>query len=110
MQSASSLLVLSLFWSSLALAGEIRGTITEGGKSIGAGVPVEVRCGENAYPPAQTDKYGSFRLFVQEKGTCMLHVGYQNQTPTREIESFGDSVRYDLVLEKQGGQYVLRRK
>jgi len=110
MQSAGSLLVLSLLCPSLAFAGEIRGTITDGRKSVGAGVPVEVRCGEKAYPPTQTDKYGSFRLFVQEKGTCMLYVGYQNQTPTREIESFGDSVRYDLVLEKQGDQYVLRRK
>lgn len=110
MQSASSLLVLSLLCPSLAFAGEIRGTITKGGRSIGAGVPVEVRCGEKAYPLTQTDKYGSFRLFVQERGTCILHVGYQDQTPTREIESFEDSVRYDLVLEKQDDQYVLRRK
>lgn len=110
MQSASSLLVLSLLCPSLAFAGEIRGTITKGGRSIGAGVPVEVRCGEKAYPPTQTDRYGSFRLFVHERGTCILHVGYQDQTPTREIESFEDSVRYDLVLEKQDDQYVLRRK
>ena len=110
MQSASSLLVLALLCPSLAFAGEIRGTITEGRKSVGAGVPVEVRCGEKTYPPTETYKYGSFRLFVQEHGTCMLHVGYQNQTPTREIESFEDSVRYDLVLVKQDDQYVLRRK
>ncbi|MGH7228920.1 MAG: hypothetical protein ACREIH_06840 [Nitrospiraceae bacterium] len=110
MQSASFLLVLSLLCPLLAFAGEIRGTITKGGKSIGAGVPVEVRCGEKAYPPTQTDKYGSFRLFVHEHGTCTLHVGYQDQTPTREIESFRDSVRYDLALEKEGEQYVLRRK
>jgi hypothetical protein len=110
MKSTTSLLMLGVLIPSLAMAGEIRGTITDGAKSVGAGVPVEVRCGEKAYPPAATDKYGSFRLFVQEKGTCTLQVSYQNQTPSRDIESFEDSVRYDLVLDKQGGQYVLRRK
>jgi hypothetical protein len=92
-----------------ATAGEIRGTVTEGGKSVGVGVAIDVRCGDKTYS-ATTDKYGSYRLFVPEKGTCALNVRYQNQTPSREIVSFEDSTRYDLVLDKQGGQYVLRRQ
>lgn len=104
------ILFLVLFLSTPpTLAGEIRGTVTEGGKSVGAGVQIEVRCGEKTYP-ATTDKYGSYRLFVPDKGQCALNVIYQNQSPSREIVSFEDSTRYDLVLEKQGGQYALRRK
>ncbi|MGH7233625.1 MAG: hypothetical protein ACREJU_20025, partial [Nitrospiraceae bacterium] len=71
------LLLLSLLLPALAFAGEIRGTVTEGGKSVGAGVSIEVRCGEKTYS-ASTDKYGSYRLFVPDKGTCALHVNYQN--------------------------------
>ena len=40
----------------------------------------------------------------------MLKVTYQGQSPSFEINSFEGSVQYDLVLEKQGGQYVLKRK
>jgi hypothetical protein len=109
MKSASSLLVLSLIGSTAAFAGEIRGTVTEAGKSVGAGVAIEVRCGGKTYSAA-TDKFGSYRLFVPEKGKCVLQVAYQSQTPSREVVSFDDSVRYDLVLEKQGGQYLLRRQ
>ncbi|HJU06397.1 MAG TPA: hypothetical protein VJ692_14720 [Nitrospiraceae bacterium] len=101
------ILVLLLI-TSPAFAGEIRGTVTEGGKSVGAGVAIDVRCGDKTYSTA-TDKYGSYRVFVPDKGTCALNVTYQNQTPSREIVSFEDSTRYDLVLEKQGAQYSLRR-
>ncbi|MER3424056.1 MAG: hypothetical protein C4293_13330 [Nitrospiraceae bacterium] len=109
MKNFSMLLVHFILLPSLSLAGEIRGMITEGGKSVGPGIRVEVRCGEKTYP-STTDKFGSYRLFVPEKGTCTVQVTYQNQAPSRAIESFEDSVRYDLVIEKQGGQYVLRRK
>ncbi|MBA2252163.1 MAG: hypothetical protein H0W13_05590 [Nitrospirales bacterium] len=93
----------------LALAGEIRGAVLHGGKSVGQGVDIEVRCGTNLYSTV-TDKYGSYRLFLPENGTCRLQIKYQSQTPSREIVSFDDSTRYDLTLEKDGDQYVLRRK
>ncbi|MGH7233532.1 MAG: hypothetical protein ACREJU_19545 [Nitrospiraceae bacterium] len=109
MKPVGTFLFLSFLMAAPVLAGEIRGTVTEGGKSVGAGVAIKVRCGEKTYS-ASTDKYGSYRLFVPDKGTCALHVNYQNQTPSREIVSFDDSTRYDLVLDKQGGQYVLRRQ
>ncbi len=109
MRPSRLLLSLFLFFPSLALAGEIRGTISEGSKPVGAGVSIDVRCGNNAYS-ATTDKFGSYRLFVPDKGTCALQVHYQNQSPSREIISFEDSTRYDLVLGKEGGQYVLRRQ
>ena len=108
MKSAYALLWIFFVLSTPVVAGEIRGAITEGGKSVGAGVSIEVRCGEKTYTAA-TDKYGSYRLFIPEKGTCALNVSYQGQTPSREIVSFEDSTRYDLTLIKEGGQYILRR-
>src|SRR6185295_6285732 len=94
---------------SAAIAGNVYGTITEGGKPVAQGVKLEVACGENKHA-SQTDANGGFKLFVPEKGKCMLRVTYQGQTPEFEINSFDGSVQYELILEKQGNQYTLKRK
>ncbi len=109
MRRTTMLVLLILGFTSLAFAGKIYGSITESGKPVGQGVKVEVTCGANNYS-AQTDAYGSFKLFVPDKGKCTVQVYYQGQTPSFEINSYEGSVQYDLVLEKQGGKYTLRRK
>jgi hypothetical protein len=45
-----------------------------------------------------------------DKGKCALKVYYQGQTPSFEVNSYDNAVQYDLVLEKQGAQYTLKRK
>jgi hypothetical protein len=92
-----------------AFAGKIYGSITEGGKPVAQGVKVEVACGTNNYN-AQTDSYGAFNVFATDKGKCVLKVLYQGQSPAIEINSFESAVQYDLILEKQGAQYTLKRK
>lgn len=109
MKSTSMLLLIILTFTPLAYAGKIYGSISEAGKPVGQNVKVEVACGTNNYA-AQTDAYGAFKLFVPGKGKCTLKVIYQGQAPSFEINSYEGSVQYDLVLEKQGGQYSLRRK
>ena len=109
MRRACLLLLLVLGFTAVAFAGKVYGSITEAGKAVGQNVKVEVTCGSNNYS-AQTDAYGSFKLFVPDKGKCTLKVTYQGQTPSIEISSYEGSVQYDLILEKQGAQYALRRK
>ena len=46
----------------------------------------------------------------QQKRKCALKLSYQGQTPSIEINSYDGSVQYDLILEKQGNQYTLKRK
>jgi hypothetical protein len=92
-----------------AYAGKVYGSLSEGGKPVAQGVKVEVACGAKNYA-AQTDAYGAFKLFVPEKGKCTLKVNYQGQAPSFEINSYEGTVQYDLILEKQGAQYTLRRK
>jgi hypothetical protein len=103
------LLLLFLGFTVRAFAGKIYGSISEGGKPVAQGVKLEVTCGANNYS-AQTDTYGAFNLFSKDTGKCVLKVLYQGQTPTIEISSYDGSVQYDLVLEKQGSQYTLKRK
>ena len=109
MTRACILSLLILGFTAQAYAGKIYGSITEGGKPLGQGIKVEIVCGTNNYS-AQTDGYGAFNIFASEKGKCLLKVSYQNQTPSIEVNSYDGSVQYDLILEKQGAQYTLKRK
>jgi len=90
-----------------ALAGEIYGTVKEGGKPIKAGTKVEVICAKGSYS-AETDKLGSYRLFVPEQGKCTLSVKSGDAAPQMTVHSFEDSARYNLVLEKKDGKPALR--
>lgn len=109
MRRACILSLVVLGFTTQAFAGKIFGSITEGGKPIAQGVKIEVSCGPSNYA-AQTDGYGAFTLFATESGKCSLKISYQGQMPVLEINSFENSVQYDLILEKQGAQYTLKRK
>ncbi len=92
-----------------AVAGEVYGTITDGSKPIAAGVKVEIGASDKVYT-AQTDKFGSYRIFVKEKGKCTLTVHFKEHTPTVELFSYAKSTRYDWILETKEGKLSLRRK
>ena len=109
MKHAAGAVLLILGLTNLALAGKIYGSLTTAGKPVEQGVKVEITCGGKTYA-AQTDTYGSFKLYVPDKGKCALKVSYQGQSPSFEITSYEGSVQYDLILEKTGAQYTLRRK
>ena len=109
MKVIPGLVFLILLLPASVAAGEIYGSIKGGGKSIGQGVKVEIGYGPNVYS-TETDRYGSYRLYVPEKGKCLLTVRYQQPFPSIEIYSYEGSVRYNLVLEKQDGKYSLRRE
>jgi hypothetical protein len=77
---------------------------------VGAGVPVEIVAPSKTYV-VQTDKEGMYRVYVNEEGKCTLTVRYQGAAPTMEVTSQEEkTTRYDLLLEKKGGKYGLRRK
>lgn len=103
------ILPLLMLVPAFTVAGEIRGAVMHAGQSVGPGINIDVHCGEKAYTTT-TDKYGSYRLFIPESGSCRLQVRFHNQTPSRDIVSFEGSTRYDLTLDKEADQYLLRRK
>ncbi len=102
-------LIPLLLFSSVASAGEIFGTLREGGKAVKKGIKVEVVTPKKTYT-AETDAYGSYRLYVVEKGKYTFKVYYNDQTPSFDIYSYDKSTRYDLSLEKKDGKYTLKRK
>jgi hypothetical protein len=95
---------------SCVLAGEIWGTITDSGKPVPAGVKVEVAAGGNQYS-AETDKSGTYHVFVNEKGKVALTVNYNNQKPAADgVFSFDKATRYDWNIEVVDGKMTLKRK
>ncbi len=90
-----------------AIGGEIYGTIKEQGAPVKEGVKVAVACGEKSVA-GETDKNGAYRLFAEDEGKCTLTVTVGKETPSIEVHSFSDSARYNLILEKKDGKYVLR--
>jgi len=109
MRRAYLIVLFILGFALQSFGGKIYGSITEGGKPVAQGVKVDVTCGSNNYS-SQTDNYGAFSLFAMAQGKCVLKVSYQGQAPSIEVNSFDGSVQYDLILEKQGNQYTLKRK
>jgi carboxypeptidase family protein len=105
------LVALIPFMPMLAAAGEIRGTLTKGGQPV-PDAKIDITAGSNRYP-STTDKYGSYRVFVPEKGQCTVTVsvpGIDGQHFSATVNSFDRSIQYDLMLEMEGGQYTLRTR
>jgi hypothetical protein len=93
-----------------ALAGEIWGTITDSGKPVAAGVKVAIAAGGNQYS-GETDKSGTYHVFVNEKGKVVLTVHYKDQKPTADgVFSFDKATRYDWNIEVVDGKTTLKRK
>ena len=102
-------LILLLVSTSITFAGEVFGTLREDGKAVAKGIKVEVVSPKKTYATV-TDAYGSYRLFVVEKGKCTLKIYYKDQTPSFELYSYDKSTRYDMSIESKEGKYLLKRK
>jgi len=98
-----------ILFTSIVIAGEIFGSIKENNKAVGKGIKIEIITPKKAYT-AETDSFGSYRMFLPEKGKCTLKVYFNKQTPSFDIFSYDKSTRYDFLIENTKGQYFLRRK
>jgi len=90
-----------------ALAGEIYGTVKEGGKPVKAGTKVEVKCAKEATARKRTNS-DPIACSRPEQGKCTLSVKSGDGAPQMTVTLFEDSARYNLVLEKKDGKASLR--
>jgi len=109
MKTPAIVLLALLLSAPSLLAGEVFGTITEGNKPVAAGVKLEIAVSGKIYA-AETDKFGAYRVIVNEKGKCTLTLHIQDQTPSVNLFSYDRSTRYDWILETKNGKLSLRRK
>ena len=100
---------LLLFFCVKAAAGEMYGAITDGDKAIGEKVKIDVvALGKST--AAETDKNGTYRLFVKEKGKCTFTLHYKDQVLSADVFSYDKSLRYDWTIEHKDGKFQLKRK
>ena len=92
-----------------AQAGEIFGTLSEGGKPVAAGVALKLSC-SGAAVSAKTDAYGSYRLRGDVSGKCTLQAQFKNEAPSLDVVVYEKPARYDLVVSVKDGKYRMERK
>ena len=102
-------LTFIFYAASTVLAGEVYGTIVDAGKPIPAGIKVEVTAAGNSYS-GETDKFGTYHVFANDKGKCTLTVYYKDQKPAATIFSYEKATRYDWTVETVDGKLTLKRK
>ena len=91
-----------------AHAGNIYGSLWIDGRPA-QGAQIQIRC--TAPHPAQTDSNGSYSVFVPENGRCVFHVDFGGHSGETAIASYGNPIKYDFDLIRQGdGNYVLRSR
>jgi len=110
MKISALVLLIFCFCPNSCFAAQIYGTLRDTGRPVGPRVKVEVTCGRSLYP-AETDNYGSYKLFANETGRCTLRVHYQNQAPEIAVDSYRDPAHNDFdLIREPNGQYLLRRR
>jgi len=97
------------FVTSMAMAGEIYGTIVDTGKPVPAGIKVEVAIAGKSFT-GETDKLGTYHVFATEKGKGTLTAYYKNEKAAADIFSFEKATRYDWTVETVEGKLTLKRK
>jgi len=102
-------LVLFILMTGAAVAGELYGTITEGGKPVAAGIKIEVAVAGKGFA-GETDKFGTYRIFATEKGKGTLAADYKSQKLTADVFSYEKSTRYDWTVEVVDGKMTLKRR
>jgi hypothetical protein len=94
---------------SLAVAGELYGTIVDGGKPVPEGLKVEIAVGENRFA-GETDKIGAYHIFAADRGKGTLTIQYKDHKLTADIFSYERATRYDWTVETVDGKMTLKRK
>ena len=109
MKQLALVLIALLISASGVMAGEVYGTITQGSKPVAAGVKVEISIAGKVYA-AETDKFGSYRVIVKEKGKCTITVRVNEETASSADFSYDKATRYDWILQTTDGKLSLQRK
>lgn len=109
MKVITIIFLLTILFPSLTFSGEIYGSIRVQKRSIGQGVIVEIKFNNNI-DSTRTDKYGSYRIYVEGEGRCTLKVYYGKKPLSIIIFSYKRSMRYDLIIERREDDYILRRR
>jgi hypothetical protein len=108
MKSIPLVLLALLSLATSAWAGEIYGTIKQGGEPVKK-AQVEIKSPNNTAYRGLTDDFGNYRIIVAETGKCTITVQFSGVSAKGEVPSYPTPVRFNCLLEKSGnGVYSLK--
>ncbi len=107
MKTKRLLMLILLFVPVLSYAGDIYGTIKgDDGKPLINQV-VQIKQNDKVIASATTDTNGYFTVTIKEVGKFTLEVvGYKEAN--FEVFSSNKSTRYNLLMHKEGGKWILK--
>ena len=100
-------LLLVLCSSPALFAGQVYGTLREGGKGV-AGVEIRIVQGAKDVAKGTTGPDGSYRITVNETGKCEFHANYKGQDVVTNVASFATPVKNDFEFVMTNGKYALK--
>lgn len=107
MKKALKIMMLTLVLTTPAYAGQIYGSLKEGGRPV-ANVSFEVFCPQGSFRGV-TDGYGAYSLNVG-RGKCTFRLYYRNQQPSFDLYSYDSPLRYDFdVVDAKNGLSLVRK-
>ena len=96
-----------LCWSPVLLAGQVYGTLRDGGRGV-AGVEIRIVQAAKEVAKGTTGPDGSYRITVNETGRCEFHASYKRQDVVANVASYATPVKYDFEFVMADGKYVLK--
>lgn len=102
------LLLLILALATVAFADQIYGTIRIKDAPVRE-TEIVITFGNIKYKGA-TDKDGTYRIYVRDKGKGVFSLKYRGKEIPFTIFSYDDPIRYDFELVENGGEYSLIRR
>jgi len=109
MKSIPLVLLALLSLAASAWAGEIYGTIKEGGRPVKQ-AKVTIKPPKSAEIEGKTDDFGNYRIVVAETGKCIITVQFNGQSAQGEVQSYTTPVRFNFLLEKTATGSSLKRQ
>jgi len=112
MKFLSGLIMMSCALSTLALGGEIYGTISDESAKPLTNAVIIARSSDGKTEVARdtTDAKGGYRFFVKKTGTTRIIVIRDKAELAGEAVSYPNPVRYNWILEKVNDKMTLRRQ
>jgi len=96
-------------WTVAAWAGQMYGSVSEGGKGVG-GAGIEIDCAGKK-TPGETASDGSYRVTVPQEGRCTFTVIIQERRASIVVFSYPNPAQYDFeVVRRPDGNLELRRR
>lgn len=111
MKKTTILLLTILCVPIVSFGAQIYGNLRSNNASVGANVPVTIRCEDGSINQGTTDSSGSYSVPARPSKKCWMSVYFGGRSSKESaVYPYDDPVRYDFDVVDNGGTIELRRR